>query len=114
VTRVEVASSVPSAEAGDLVSFRTNDSGLVAGIPRSEFDGAKFSLLQLRQRQRRILHVGLGEKIKVEEDTLRRAAGVAVKNLLKIGADEITIRLEGWTKYAQAVVEGALLAAYSF
>jgi len=33
--------------------------------------------------------VGLGEKEKIEPDTLRRAAGAGIKHLLKLGSTEV-------------------------
>lgn len=106
---------VTSAQSADRVIFVTKDgTHLPAGIKKEEFKGEKFSTVLLREGAKRILYVGLGDKVKVATDTTRRAAGVAIKQLLKIGAEDIAIQLDDLTASTQAIVEGALLASYRF
>src|ERR1700677_593476 len=98
----------------DLVSFFIKGGSQPAGVPESEFDGAANSTVLLRDRTQRTLVVGLGEKDKVTSDILRRAAGTAVKHLLKLGATEIAFDLAAHAQEAGAVTEGAILASYKF
>ena len=98
----------------DLVTFFVKGSALPAGVPREEFDGAALGHVLLRDRERRTLLVGVGEKEKIEVDTLRRAAGAGVKHLLKLGSREIALDLNGFPEHVGAAVEGALLASYKF
>jgi len=98
----------------DIVSFFIKGSALPAGVPPEEFDGAPNSTLLLRDRNQRTLLVGLGEKEKIEHDTLRRAAGTAVKQLLKLGAKDIALDLISFPDHVAPAVEGALLAGYKF
>jgi leucyl aminopeptidase len=98
----------------DLVNFFVKGSPSPAGVPAQEFDGAPLGLVLLRDRERRTLLVGLGERGKIAPDTLRRAAGAAVKHLLKLGSREIALNLGEFPQHAGAAVEGALLAAYKF
>ena len=68
----------------------------------------------LRSRESRVLVVGLGEKDKLESDTIRKAAGAAVKKLLNAGATDIALELQAHAAHAGAAVEGAILASYKF
>jgi leucyl aminopeptidase len=98
----------------DLVRFVFKGAEQPAGVPKAEFDGAASSLVLLRGRETRTLLAGLGDKEKLEADTIRKAAGAAVKHLLKIGATDIALELGAHAEHAGAAVEGALLASYKF
>jgi leucyl aminopeptidase len=98
----------------DLVLFFAKGSPLPAGVPATEFDGAACATVLLRDKNQRTLVVGLGEKDKIEPDTLRRAAGTAVKQLLKIGSAEIALDLAAYSEHVGPAVEGAILAGYKF
>jgi leucyl aminopeptidase len=98
----------------DLVSFFVKGSPHPAGVPIAEFDGAASATVLLRDKTQRTLLVGLGEKAKIEPDTLRRAAGAATKQLLKLGITEFALDLSGFGEYVGAAVEGAILASYKF
>jgi len=98
----------------DLVTFFVKGNALPTGIPAEEFDGSPGSMVILRDRDHRTLLVGLGEKDKIEPDTLRRAAGTAIKHLLKLGSREVAFDLALYPDYVAPVVEGALLAGYKF
>ena len=98
----------------DLITFFIKGNALPAGVPSSEFDGAPFSTVLLRDKERRTMVVGLGEKEKIEPDTLRRAAGAAIKHLLKLGSTEVALELAAHASHVAPAVEGALLASYKF
>ena len=98
----------------DLVTFFVKGSPLPAGVPASEFDGAPSSTVLLRDKSQRTLVVGLGEKEKIEPDTLRRAAGAGIKHLLKLGSTEVALDLAAFADHVGPAVEGAILASYKF
>jgi len=98
----------------DLVTFFIKGSPLPAGVPASEFDGALCSTVLLRDKNQRTIVVGLGDKDKIEADSLRRAAGAAIKQLLKLGATEVALDLAAHPDHVGAAVEGAILAGYKF
>jgi len=98
----------------DLVTFFVKGSPLPPGVPASEFDGAVCATVLLRDKNQRTIVVGLGEKEKIEPDTLRRAAGAAIKQLLKLGSTEIALDLTAYADHVGPAVEGAILASYKF
>ena len=98
----------------DLVTFFAKGSPLPAGVPASEFNGAVCSTVLLRDKNQRTLVVGLGEKEKIEPDTLRRAAGAGIKHLLKVGSTEVALDLNAYADHVAPAVEGAILASYKF
>ncbi len=98
----------------DLVTFFVKGSPLPAGVPASEFDGAPCSTVLLRDKNQRTLVVGLGEKEKIEPDTLRRAAGTALKQLLKLGSTDVALDLTAFADHVGPAVEGVILASYKF
>jgi leucyl aminopeptidase len=98
----------------DLVTFFVKGTPLPPGVPASEFDGAVCGTVLLRDKNQRTLVVGLGEKDKVESDTLRRAAGTALKQLLKLGGTEVALDLTAYPEHVGPAVEGAILASYKF
>jgi leucyl aminopeptidase len=98
----------------DLVSFFIKGSPLPAGVLAAEFDGATGSTVLLREKGQRTFIVGLGEKTKIEPDTLRRAAGTAIKALLKLGASDVALDLTAFAEHVGAAIEGAILASYKF
>jgi leucyl aminopeptidase len=100
--------------AADLVSFALKGEPARPGVPLEEFDGAPLGHVLLREPGRRTLLVGLGDKEKLQADTLRRAAGLGVKHLLKLGSKDIALDLTAFADHAAAAVEGALLASYKF
>jgi leucyl aminopeptidase len=98
----------------DLVRFFVKGAAQPAGVPPQEFNGAVSSLVLLRDKNQRTLLVGLGDKDKVEADTIRRAAGAAIKHYLKVGATDIALELGAYGDHAGPAVEGAILASYKF
>src|ERR1700722_14914426 len=95
----------------DLVTFFIKGSALPAGVPAAEFDGAPGSTVLLRDKNQRTIVSGLGEKGKIEADTLRKAAGTAIKALLKLGASDIALDLAPFSEHVGPAVEGAILAS---
>ncbi|MEI9999899.1 MAG: leucyl aminopeptidase [Verrucomicrobiota bacterium] len=98
----------------DQVHFSFKGDARPTGVPASEFDGAPGSTVLLHNPGFRLVLAGLGEKAKLEPDTLRKATGAAVKALLKAGAGEIALNLTAFPEYVTPAVEGAVLAAYKF
>jgi leucyl aminopeptidase len=98
----------------DLVTFFVKGSPLPAGVPASEFDGAPCSTVLLRDKNQRTIVVGLGDKDKIEPDTLRRAAGAGLKQLLKLGGTDVALDLGAYADHVGPAVEGAVLASYKF
>jgi leucyl aminopeptidase len=98
----------------DLVTFFVKGTALPAGVLAAEFDGAVGSTVLLRDKNGRTLLAGVGEKNKIEPDTLRRAAGAAIKTLLKAGSGDIALDLTAYADHAGPAVEGAILASYKF
>jgi leucyl aminopeptidase len=82
------------------------------GVSKAEFSAKPNSVLFLREKN--LLAVGIGNAAKADAHTLRRAAGTAVRFLKKIGRVEIVINATGHALFAQAVVEGAVMADFDF
>jgi leucyl aminopeptidase len=98
----------------DLVLFTFKGDSQPPGVTVSEYDGAAGATVLLRNANQRTLLIGLGEKAKVEPDSFRRAAGTAVKQLLKMGGSEIALQLSVFSDHVGPAVEGAILASYKF
>ena len=60
------------------------------------------------------LFVGLGEREKVNADTVRLAAGAAAIALKKTGRTKFALHLDAWAEFAEAAVEGMVLADYRY
>jgi leucyl aminopeptidase len=106
------AGGLPS---GDVVFFAEKKGKQPHGISPAEFDGEKLSTVLLREKNARHLYVGLGGAPGVTPEVFRQAAGTGVRALLKIGAESLTLDLQGAGEpEVQRAVEGALLAAYKF
>ena len=110
--RIQITST-PSPSA-TLVVFRFKSDPQLPDVPVEEFSGSRNTTCLLRQGAARTLHVGLGPRERFVTDTLRQAAGVAVKGLLKLGVESVALDLRNLAPQAQAAVEGALLAAHRF
>jgi leucyl aminopeptidase len=61
-----------------------------------------------------MLCVGLGDPGKLTTQTLRSAAGVAIRTLQKSGRAKVALDLRAYPKWIAAAVEGAFLAQYNF
>ena len=108
-----IALTQPSGDA-TLVQFHFTDAPELPDVPAAEFRGSLNSCCLMRLGRRRVLHVGLGEREQFHIDRFRQAAGVAVKSLLKIGAEILAFDLRAHSDRVEAVVEGVLLGAYKF
>lgn len=87
-----------------------------------EFEGKKFQTVMLRtpaQQFKKILLVGLGKQKETTIETLRRAAGTAVK-IAREFSEEVTVpflastSVKGLADSIQAITEGLLLGHYRF
>jgi len=85
---------------------------LVRPATTAEFSGEPNSLLYCREDA--VLHVGIGERAKIDGQTFRSAAGAATMFLKKIGQTRVGLSLDEWPQYAGPAVEGAVLADYRF
>ncbi|WP_048810541.1 leucyl aminopeptidase [Candidatus Methylacidiphilum infernorum] len=101
---------------GDKVVFVEEGKFQKEGVSALEFEGKKLSSLLWREPWGRILYVGIGGP-PYTRDTLRKAAGLGVKSLLKIGARDITLDFSNhpdFLPHVDAAVEGAMLGSYRF
>jgi len=105
------------AEAGreeTLVRFFTEAqrADIPSPIPEAEWSAAANSTLMLHHAG--LLCVGLGEGAKVTEQTVRAAAGTAVRALQKAGRRIAALDLRAYAKWTGAAAAGAVLGAYAF
>lgn len=84
----------------------------VAPSGDAEFSGAPNSLLLLHTEK--LLYVGLGEAAKVNGQTVRSAAGAAVKFAQSRGKISAALDLGARSPFIQEAAEGAILGAYRF
>jgi leucyl aminopeptidase len=103
-----------AAKKGVTVRFVPKDrrEKIVPAVSESEFSGKASALLYARHDA--TLHVGLGERAKIDAHTFRRAAGAAVMFCKKIGQTKVAFALDEWPQFIGSAVEGALLADYRF
>ena len=99
---------------GDNVRFHFKGGDGVPGVASAEFSAVRSSSCLTRDGAARTFHVGLGLRQKAGSDTFRQAGGVAAKAMLRIGMENLAFDLRDFPEHAQAVVEGAILAAYRF
>ena len=111
--KLDVRSSVSGSP--DLVSFFLKGSALLCRRyrPRNSMAHRRSTRPAARQNQRTLV-AGVGEKAKIEPDKLRKAAGTAIKALLKLGASDIALDLSTFSEHTGPAVEGAILASYKF
>jgi leucyl aminopeptidase len=81
-------------------------------IPETEWSAAPNSTLLLHHAG--LLCVGLGDPAKLTAQTLRSAAGAAVRTLQKIGRLRAALDLRAYPKWIGPAAEGAVIAQYSF
>ncbi|QSR89653.1 leucyl aminopeptidase [Methylacidiphilum caldifontis] len=101
---------------GDKIVFVEEGKFQKEGVSPAEFEGKKLSTLLWREPWGRIVYVGIGTH-PYKRDTLRKAAGLGVKSLLKIGARDISLDFSPCAEFlpfAAAAVEGAILSSYRF
>ncbi len=94
---------------------------LLRNVGKKEFHGGDKQQLLLhtagKLRPQRLLLVGLGKRAQFSHETLRRAAGHAVKKLTAAGLDRAAVALPDTASAADAVtdiVDAALLAGYHY
>jgi leucyl aminopeptidase len=97
-----------------LVRFFTKAqrADIPASVPEAEWSAAKNSTLLLHHAG--LLCVGLGDDAKLTEQTLRAAAGTAVRMLQKAGRCAAALDLRNHPKWIGAAAEGAVLGQYAF
>jgi leucyl aminopeptidase len=81
-------------------------------IPEAEWSAGTNATLLLHHAG--LLCVGLGDAAKVTEQTLRAAAGTAIRTLQKAGRRKAALDLRAYAKWTAAAAEGALIAQYAF
>jgi leucyl aminopeptidase len=81
-------------------------------VPEAEWSAGPNSTLLLHHAG--LLCVGLGDAAKVSGQTLRAAAGTAVRVLQKAGRRAAALDLRPYAKWIGAAAEGAMLAQYNF
>jgi leucyl aminopeptidase len=81
-------------------------------VPEAEWSAGANSTLLLHHAG--LLCVGLGEAAKVTEQTLRAAAGTAVRTLQKAGRGMVALDLRAYPEWTGAAAEGAVLGQYRF
>ncbi|MES2307763.1 MAG: leucyl aminopeptidase [Verrucomicrobiota bacterium] len=100
-------------KSGDEIQYLFQGN-LLNEVPKEEFEGKRASTALIRRGKQRVLYTGLGTKEKLNAVIVRDATGLAVRQLLSIGTEEIMLSLLDLTDHLAAAVEGLLLAAYHF
>lgn len=97
-----------------LVRFFTKAqrTGIPSPVPEAEWSAAANSTLFLHHE--RLLCVGLGDTAKVTEQTLRCAAGAAIRTLQKKGRRSAALDLRNHARWSAPAVEGAVIGQYDF
>jgi leucyl aminopeptidase len=109
------ADTRPEALRGEtLVKFFTKAerADIPTPVAEAEFSAAPNSTLLLHHAG--LLCVGLGDEARVTGQTLRAAAGTAVRTLQKAGRTKAALDLSAYPEWTSAATEGAVLAQYSF
>jgi leucyl aminopeptidase len=103
------------ARAGEtLVRFftRAQRAAIPTPVPDAEWPAAPNSTLMLHHAG--LLCVGLGDPARVTAQTLRAAAGTAVRTLLKAGRRSAALDLREYPEWLADAAAGAEMAAYVF
>jgi len=109
------ADSRPEPARGEtLVRFftRAEKDSIPSPVPEAEWNAAANSALMLHHEG--LLCVGLGDSAKLTEQTLRAAAGTAVRTLRKAGRRMAALDLRGYARWIAAAAEGAVMGEYAF
>src|SRR5688500_15745994 len=109
--KIAVPSASPKAEL--IVAFVTTEERrkrVTSEIPAAEFDASVGSMLRLHAEK--TLYVGLGPKSVVSGNEFRRAAGISMRKLARLGRETIALDLRNWPTHCGAVIESMLLAEY--
>ena len=85
------------------------------GVQKNNFQGKQGQAFSLDAEGKKVLLVGLGKKKDFRLDSLRGAAGTAVRYATRIKEKEFSVFAPNANdEQAQAITEGAILAGYSF
>jgi leucyl aminopeptidase len=97
-----------------LVKFftRAEKDSIPSPVPDAEWNAAANSLLMLHHEG--LLCVGLGDAAKLTAQSLRAAAGTAVRALRKAGRRSAALDLRAHTRWIAAAAEGAVMGEYAF
>jgi len=85
---------------------------LPSPVSKSEFSGKPNSTSFFREEN--VLAVGVGDNSKIDAQILRSAAGTAVMTLKKLERTKAIFDAAAYSRFAGAIVEGAVLADYRF
>ncbi len=89
-----------------------------AALDAEKFQAKPGQVTHVHAKGRRLVVTGLGPRVELTAETLRRAASAGVRCARDLGARTVAIEVLGDRlpprQRAQAVVEGALLGTYSF
>ena len=97
-----------------LVKFftRAEKGTIPSPVPEAEWSAAANSTLMLHHEG--VLCVGLGDGAKLTVQSIRAAAGTAVRTLRRSGRRSAALDLRGHTKWLAAAAEGAVMGGYEF
>ncbi len=109
--KIEVAGSHTDGVRIQLFST-AQKSRVPVSVTEEEFSAGAGRLLYLRHEK--VLCVGLGPEAGIDGQSLRSAAGTAIRFLQKIGVTRASLDVGEWVRHVRPVVEGALLAEYRF
>ena len=112
--KITFDSNSATAKGETLVRFFTKAEREEIPLPltESEWSAGKNSVLHLHREN--LVCIGLGDAEKVNAQTIRSAAGTAVNSLKGIGRVRAALELSNWPQFADAAIEGAVLADYRF
>ncbi len=95
-----------------VFAVKEERASLPVTLSEREFSGATGQSVLFHERN--LLIVGVGEKIGLDAERYRRAAGAAISALKKTGRTAVGFDLRTVPQFAAAAVEGAILADYRF
>ena len=112
--KVTADSRVEALRGETLVKFypRGQRAEIPTPVSDAEWSAAPNSTLLLHHAG--LLCVGLGDEAGITEQTLRAAAGTAVRALQKAGRLNVALDLREYAKWIAAAAEGAVLGKYVF
>jgi len=108
--KIEVISSTATEPGWVTIRFYLSSERPPDGVSQREFNGQRSSILFLRDRN--LLIAGLGDA--ADRNSCRIAAGTAVTFLKNIGALRALVDVTSLSDFADAALEGVLLADYRF
>jgi leucyl aminopeptidase len=91
---------------------RAEKDSIPSPVPDAEWNASANSLLMLHHEG--LLCVGLGDARKLTAQSLRAAAGAAIRALRKAGRRSAMLDLRAHARWTAAAAEGAVMADYAF